>query len=83
MKLDCRAPLKPFLAFEVVICRWLARRHERLIVPHRWFAWRPVKVADGDCRWLEYIERQRIFGWVMFGKDWYMSYRAITSQQTV
>ena len=20
---------------------------------HRWFAWRPVRVASHDCRWLE------------------------------
>lgn len=23
-----------------------------------WFAWRPVKVGDGDCRWLEIVERR-------------------------
>lgn len=23
-----------------------------------WFAWRPIKVGDGDCRWLEIIERR-------------------------
>lgn len=25
---------------------------------HRWFAWRPVRVAPHDCRWLEYVERK-------------------------
>jgi hypothetical protein len=25
---------------------------------HRWFAWRPVKVGNCDCRWLEYVERK-------------------------
>jgi hypothetical protein len=25
---------------------------------HRWFAWRLVRVASGDCRWLEYVERR-------------------------
>jgi hypothetical protein len=25
---------------------------------HLWFAWRPVRVADHDCRWLEYIWRR-------------------------
>jgi hypothetical protein len=30
---------------------------------HRWFAWRPVRIAEGDCRWLETIERK--------GKFWY------------
>lgn len=24
-----------------------------------WFAWRPIKVAHGDCRWWETIERRR------------------------
>lgn len=27
---------------------------------HKWFAWRPVEVAQGDCRWLEYVERRLI-----------------------
>ena len=27
---------------------------------HRWFALMPRRVADGDCRWLEYIERKGI-----------------------
>jgi hypothetical protein len=26
---------------------------------HPWFAWRPVKVDSGECRWLEWIERRR------------------------
>lgn len=25
---------------------------------HEWYAWRPVKVARGDCRWLEVVERR-------------------------
>lgn len=25
---------------------------------HRWFAWYPVKVAEHDCRWLEYVDRK-------------------------
>lgn len=25
---------------------------------HRWFAWRPVRIAAGDCRWLEWVERK-------------------------
>lgn len=27
----------------------------------RWFAWYPVQIAKGDCRWLEYIERREHF----------------------
>lgn len=30
----------------------------RLIRWHSWFAWFPVRVAHGDCRWLETIERK-------------------------
>lgn len=25
---------------------------------HRWFAWFPVRVGSGDCRWLEHVERR-------------------------
>jgi len=25
---------------------------------HRWFAWRPVTVSPGDCRWLETVQRR-------------------------
>lgn len=25
---------------------------------HRWFAWRPIRLADHDCRWLEVVERK-------------------------
>jgi hypothetical protein len=35
---------------------------------HRWFAWRPVRVAPGDCRWLEYLERK---GEVFRGLSYY------------
>lgn len=25
---------------------------------HRVFAWSPVRIASGDCRWLEWVERR-------------------------
>ena len=25
---------------------------------HQWFAWKPVSVGEGDCRWLEVVERK-------------------------
>ena len=31
-----------------------------VVVWHRWYAWFPVKVAEGDCRWLEVVERRRV-----------------------
>jgi hypothetical protein len=30
----------------------------RLINWHSWFAWRPVKLDDHDCRWLECVARR-------------------------
>jgi len=29
----------------------------RLSKWHLWFAWHPVRVGDGDVRWLEVVER--------------------------
>jgi len=26
---------------------------------HDWFAWRPVRVGENDCRWLETVGRRR------------------------
>lgn len=34
---------------------------------HPWFAWRPIRVASHDCRWLESIDRKgrfTIHGWI-------------------
>jgi len=28
---------------------------------HRWFAWRPVRVGTHECRWLEFVERKRVW----------------------
>ena len=30
---------------------------------HRWFAWRPVRVKEHNCRWLEMVWRRGIFGY--------------------
>lgn len=43
---------------------------------HRWFAWRPVRVGQHDCRWLEYVERK---GRILCGPDgcyWFFDFRA-------
>jgi hypothetical protein len=44
---------------------------------HRWFAWRPIRVAENDCRWLEYVERKGKY--FDCGLDWFWewSYRAL------
>ena len=36
---------------------------------HPWFAWHPIKIADGDCRWLETIERKFNCGRTYFACD--------------
>lgn len=35
--------------------------YRRLTNWHCWFAWRPVRVEAGDCRWLEWVERRAYF----------------------
>ncbi len=35
-----------------------AEKIERLQNWHKWFAWRPVRVGNNDCRWLELVERR-------------------------
>lgn len=49
----------------------LDERYRRLEQWHRWFAWRPVRVASHDCRWLEWIERKGTFYF-----EWRWEYRA-------
>ncbi len=44
--------------------------------PHKWFAWRPVRLEDGRCAWLEIVERigtyhSYIDAW------WSFNYRAL------
>jgi hypothetical protein len=36
---------------------WLAKR-AHLTKWHPWFAWFPVKLADYDCRWFEWVQRR-------------------------
>lgn len=42
---------------------------------HRWFAWYPIEIEKGDCRWGEVVERKAkyIHGW--FGGIWLWDYR--------
>ena len=37
---------------------------------HRWFAWRPVKLDDHDCRWFEWVAR-RGFYVTSWDDDWW------------
>ena len=44
---------------------------------HEWFAWYPVRVASGDCRWLETVERRGEHDWGYDGESyWDYEYRA-------
>lgn len=54
-------------------------REEKILAKeewHQWFAWRPVRVASGDCRWLETVERKGryLFGMIVFS-PWSWQYR--------
>lgn len=40
---------------------------------HAWFAWFPVRIGAGDCRWLERIERKG-YGHAEV-EIWYWEYR--------
>jgi hypothetical protein len=33
-------------------------KHETRQQWHPWFAWHPVRVGTGDCRWFEYVDRK-------------------------
>ena len=43
---------------------------------HRWFAWYPVRVGSGDCRWLETVERIGKFHIWPGDCHWTWEYRA-------
>lgn len=44
---------------------------------HRWFAWRPVRVGENDCRWLETVERKgRYVPMQIVSSSWDWEYRA-------
>lgn len=34
------------------------RRRAAKMLWHPWFAWRPVRMIDGECVWLEKIQRR-------------------------
>lgn len=43
---------------------WVERENRKIYdrrdVWERWFAWYPVKISRGDCRWLEFVERKYV-----------------------
>lgn len=50
------------------------RKYTRLSDWHRWFAWYPVRIDYGDCRWLETVERR---GSLVCQLGWEYTYRAL------
>lgn len=52
-------------------------RLKRLENWHRWFAWFPVKTADHDCRWFEYVERKITYEFCTYDTFTVKEYRAI------
>lgn len=68
MRIDCGPTKKPMTEREKrALEKWRADGDKwRLIHAHRleWhphFAWWPARLADHDCRWLEWIERRQEF----------------------
>jgi hypothetical protein len=52
-------------------------KHEAKQDWHPWFAWCPVRVGSGDCRWLETVERKGTCNFDCYG-DWFdWEYRPI------
>lgn len=46
-------------------------RHNAKKEWHRWFALVPVRIAENDCRWLEYVQRKgRVLESIDFGWIW-------------
>lgn len=48
---------------------------------HRWFAWRPVRVVEGDCRWLEVVERRGSKYYSGYTYSWEYEYRSIEANE--
>lgn len=52
------------------------RRDEARREWHVWFAWRPVKLEHGDCRWFEFVERREVYVNGYFESYYEWEYRA-------
>lgn len=44
---------------------------------HEWFAWFPVRVYSGDCRWLETVARKGVFNPDYSHYYWTWTYKAL------
>jgi hypothetical protein len=61
------------------IDRKVRERILRLAKRHRFFAWYPVRISHGDCRWLEHVWRYRKSNkfWIRYSNRYEWEYRAI------
>lgn len=41
----------------------------------RWYAWRPVRVGENECRWLEWVERKETYETYWDETRWESEYR--------
>jgi len=44
---------------------------------HEWFAWRPVRVGNRDCRWLEKVQRKGKYIYYGIDSCWLWEYKEI------
>lgn len=43
-----------------------AAKRRRAKMWHPWFAWRPVRLNHGGCRWWEWLERKEVVNYYGF-----------------
>lgn len=79
MRFNCDAPKEAINNFFDKIANaystWCQHRDERRREWRVWFAWRPVKMRDGECVWLEKIEKRYTLKW--WSNSWTPMYREL------
>ena len=50
---------------------------------HVWFAWRPVRVGENDCRWLELVKRKGAFHSSISDCWWEWEYRPYNAASSI
>ena len=57
------------------------KKCEKLENWHGWFAWRPVRVGENDCRWLETVQRKGTHCWTGWpGSFWQWEYKPMKEE---
>lgn len=74
MKFKCGPNAQEILDKKLRLERELEERTNYLTNWHSYFAWFPVEVAAGDCRWLEQVQRRGVYS--NFWDYWSWSYKA-------